>query len=86
MSVLGTVKLLAYSNVFVEGIAVVAPSLGGAGVGLAGPTDQGKLRGEVEGSLLFGLGYGYSLRAESSVRFGNEYFAAGGKLGLRKAF
>ena len=25
-------------------------------------------------------------RAETAVRFGNEYFAAGGKLGLRKAF
>ena len=63
-----------------------APALGGFGPGLAGATDEGKLRGEVEGSLTFGLGAGYSLQAESAVRFGNEYFAAGGKLGLRKAF
>jgi hypothetical protein len=53
---------------------------------LASSTDEGKLRGEVEGSLTFGLGAGYSLQAETAVRFGNEYFAAGGKLGLRKAF
>ena len=36
MSVLGTLKLLAYSNVYVEGITVLAPSLGGTGAGLAG--------------------------------------------------
>ena len=86
VSVLGMVKLLAYSNVHVSGIAIEAPALGGFGPGLAGPTDEGKLRGEVDGSLDFGLGAGYFLRAETAVRFGNEYFAAGGKLGLRKAF
>ena len=86
VSVLGMVKLLAYSNVHVSGLAVVAPALGGFGPGLASSTDEGKLRGEVEGSLTFGLGAGYSLNAETAVRFGSEYFAAGGKLGLRKAF
>lgn len=86
VSVLGTVKLLAYSDVHVSGIAIDAPALGGFGPGLASSTDQGKLRGEVDGSLTFGLAAGYSLRAETALRFGNEYFAAGGKLGLRKAF
>ena len=86
VSVLGMVKLLAYSNVHVSGLAIEAAALGGFGPGLASPTDEGKLRGEVDGSLDFGLGAGYFLRAETAVRFGNEYFAAGGKLGLRKAF
>jgi hypothetical protein len=86
VSVLGMVKLLAYSNVHVSGLAIEAAALGGFGPGFASPTDEGKIRGEVDGSLDFGLGAGYFLRAESAVRFGSEYFAAGGKLGLRKAF
>jgi hypothetical protein len=86
VSVLGTLKLLAYSNVSVQGITVLAPTLGGFGAGLAGPTDQGKLRGDVTGSLNFGLGAGYSVLAEGSVRFGTEYLATGAKLGLRKEF
>src|SRR5262249_2865134 len=86
VSVLGMVKLLAYSNVHVSGIAIEAPALGGFGPGLASATDEGKLRGEVDGSLDFALGAGYFFRAESAVRFGSEYFAVGGKLGLRKAF
>jgi hypothetical protein len=86
VTVLATLKTLAYSNVSVTGVNVSSIAPAGLGPSFTTSTDQGKLRGEVEGSLNFQLGYGYSTLVLGSVRFGSEYLAAGGKVGLRKEF
>jgi hypothetical protein len=86
VTVLATLKTLAYSNVSVTGVNVSSPGLAGLGPSFTTSTDQGKIRGEVEGSLNFLLGGGYSALVLGSVRFGSDYFGGGGKLGLRKEF
>jgi hypothetical protein len=86
VTVLATLKTLAYSNVAVSGVNVSSPGLAGLGPSFTTSTDQGKIRGEVEGSLNFLLGGGYSALVLGSVRFGSDYFGGGGKLGLRKEF
>jgi hypothetical protein len=86
VNVLATLKTLAYSNVSVSGVSVQGTAVGPIGPSFTTSTDQGKLRGEVEGSLNFLLGNGYSTLVLGSVRFGSEYLAAGGKIGLKKEF
>jgi hypothetical protein len=87
VTVLATLKTLAYSNVSVTGVNVAsATALGGLGPSFTTSTDQGKIRGEVEGSLNFLLGRGYSFLVLGSTRFGSDYFGGGGKVGLRKEF
>ena len=86
VTVLATLKTLAYSNVAVSGVNVSSPGLAGLGPSFTTSTDQGKIRGEVEGSLNFLLGGGYSALVLGSVRFGSDYFGSGGKIGLRKEF
>jgi hypothetical protein len=83
VNVLASLKTLAYSNVEVVGPALQTAALG-IGPSFTTSTDQGKLRGDVEGSLNFLFGAGYSALVAGSVRFGSEYMAAGGKLGVRK--
>ena len=85
VSVLGMVKLLAYSNVHVSGLAIEAPALGG--FGQVWPARQMRASCAEKWMARSTLGWGLVLPPrETAVRFGNEYFAAGGKLGLRKAF
>ena len=74
VNVQATLKTLAYSNVAVSGVNVSSPGLAGLGPSFTTSTDQGKIRGEVEGSLNFLLGGGYSALVLGSVRFGSDYF------------
>jgi hypothetical protein len=85
IGVAGTFKTLVYSNVEATGPTLQAPGLG-LGPGFASSTDQGKIRGDVEGSLNFLFANGYSALVAGSVRFGSEYLATGGRLTVRKEF
>ena len=49
VTVLATLKTLAYSNVAVSGVNVSSPGLAGLGPSFTTSTDQGKIRGEVGG-------------------------------------
>ena len=69
----------AYSDVSVSNGALF---VGGGGISL--PTDQGKVRGEVQGSVnFFDLRTGWSGFVRAETRFGDNLLAYGGKGGLR---
>jgi hypothetical protein len=76
---------LAYSDVKITGNAtqnLVPASL--AGPPLITPTDEGKVRGQVRVAMDIQIGNGFSMCPEAEVRFGNDLFAGGLRLNLRK--
>jgi hypothetical protein len=69
----------AYSVVEASGLSLF---VNGAGINL--PTDQGKVRGELQGAVNFlNVQTGLSGYARIDTRFGDGLFAAGGRAGLR---
>jgi outer membrane autotransporter protein len=49
-------------------------------------TDEGKVRGEVQGTLAAFFSNGFSAFARAEVRFGEDLFGAGGRVGIRYQF
>jgi len=75
-----TLKVLAYDNVVAEGSSIAADTPGAAIV----PTDQGKVRGEVDPAVNFDFGHGYSSNISGQVVFGEALVGGGLTAQLRK--
>jgi outer membrane autotransporter protein len=74
-----SVAVFAYDDVHVSHAAL---SVGAAGIVL--PTDQGKVRGEVQAAVnFFNLQTGLSGFVRGDTRFGEDLFAAGARAGVR---
>lgn len=80
ISIEPSLKALVYSNVIAEGSSNAA---GAAGIV---PTDQGKVRGEIDPDVNWDFGSGCSATLASSVRFGNGMLGGSASLNLRKQF
>jgi hypothetical protein len=79
VSVEPSLKTLVYSDVIVDGgstATMVAASIS--------PTDQGKVRGEVDPALNLDFGKGYSASLSGQVRFGEGLFGGSVNVNLRK--
>jgi hypothetical protein len=76
---------LAYSDVKITGTPTqnLVPA-GLAGPPLITPDDEGKVRGQVRVAMDIQIGNGFSMSPEAEVRFGNDLFAGGLRLNLRK--
>jgi hypothetical protein len=79
VSVEPSLKTLVYSDVIVEGGTTVTA----AAVAIS-PTDQGKVRGEVDPALSLDFGQGYSASLSGQVRFGAGMLGGSANLNLRK--
>jgi hypothetical protein len=75
-----TLKVLAYSNVVADGSSITSDAIGAAIV----PTDQGKVRGELDPQLNADFGNGYSALLAGQVRFGDQLVGGSASLMLRK--
>jgi hypothetical protein len=80
VTVESTLKVLAYSDVISDGSSIAASAFGAAIV----PTDQGKVRGEIDPQLNADLGNGYSTTLSGQVRFGDQLVGGSASLTLRK--
>ena len=71
---------LVYSNVIAEGSSTAA--------GIAGivPTDQGKIRGEIDPDVNWDFGNGCLATLAATVRFGEGMLGGSASLNLRKQF
>ena len=79
VSIEPSLKTLVYSDVIVDGGSIataVAASIS--------PTDQGKVRGEVDPALNLDFGKGYSASLSGQVRFGAGMLGGSANLNLRK--
>jgi hypothetical protein len=72
-------KAPAYSNVIAEGSSAASV----AAVGIV-PTDQGKVRGEVDPDVNWDFGNGTSATLAGGVRFGQGLLGGSASLNLRK--
>ncbi|HEY6255690.1 MAG TPA: autotransporter outer membrane beta-barrel domain-containing protein [Xanthobacteraceae bacterium] len=79
VSVEPSLRALVYSNVIADGSA--ATNAGAAGIV---PTDQGKVRGELDPDVNWNFGNGYSGTLWGAVRFGQGMRAGAAILNLRK--
>ena len=79
VSVESSMKALVYSDVFVDGGTTVT-----AVAGSISPTDQGKVRGEVDPALNLDFGNGYSACLSGQVRFGDGLVGGAANINLRK--
>jgi outer membrane autotransporter protein len=75
-----TLSAFAYSNLSVSGGQV---PFGDVLTDTVTKADEGKLRGEVQAALHVDFGGGFSSIARADVRFGDDYHALAGRLGLR---
>jgi len=75
-----TLKVLAYDNVIAEGSSIAADAPGAAIV----PTDEGKVRGELDPAVNFDFGNGYSSNLSGQVRFGDELVGGAVRAQFRK--
>jgi hypothetical protein len=75
-----TLKVLAYDNVIAEGSSIAADAPGAAIV----PTDQGKVRGELDPQVNFDFGNGYSSTLSGQVQFGDNLVGGAVRAQLRK--
>jgi hypothetical protein len=80
VSVEPSLKALVYSNVIAEGSSTAA--------GIAGivPTDQGKIRGEIDPDVNWDFGNGCLATLAATVRFGEGMLGGSASLNLRKQF
>ena len=74
------VKGLVYSNVVASGTSIAT---GCFGLGVI-PTDQGRVRGEIDPQLNLDFRNGYTAFLVGSVRFGEEIIGGSAMVGLRK--
>jgi hypothetical protein len=79
ISVEPSLKALAFSNVIAEGSAAAAA----AATGIV-PTDQGKIRGEVDPDVNWDFGNGSTATLAGAVRFGQGLIGGSASLNLRK--
>jgi hypothetical protein len=79
ISVEPSLKTLVYSNVIAEG-----SSLSTAIASPISPTDEGKVRGEVDPSVNWDFGNGYSAALSGLVRFGNGLQGGSANINFRK--
>lgn len=75
-----TLKGLVYSNVVASGTSIATGSFG---LGVI-PTDQGRVRGEIDPQLNLDFRNGYTAFLGGSVRFGEEIIGGSAMVGLRK--
>ena len=75
-----TLKGLVYSNVVASGTSIATGSFG---LGVI-PTDQGRVRGEIDPQLNLDFRNGCTAFLGGSVRFGEEIVGGSAKVGLRK--
>jgi outer membrane autotransporter protein len=76
-------SLLALAYYYFEATGATI-SLGGAGGSIVLPTDEGKVRGELQASVnFFDLSSGWSGFIRGDVRFADDIFGGGGKVGVR---
>jgi outer membrane autotransporter protein len=76
-------SLLALGYYYFEATAATV-NLGAAGGAIVLPTDEGKFRGELQGSInVFNLQTGVSGFVRSDLTFGDDYFRYGFRAGLR---
>ena len=80
ISVEPSLKALVYSNVIAEGSSTAA--------GIAGivPTDQGKIRGEIDPDVNWDFGNGCLATLAATMRFGEGMLGGSASLNLRKQF
>jgi hypothetical protein len=79
ISVEPSLKALAYDNVIAEGSSAASASV----VGVV-PTDQGKVRGQVEPDVNWDFGNGTSLTLSGLVRFGDGMLGGSANVNLRR--
>jgi len=79
VSVEPTLKAVVYSNVIADGSAAATA----AAAGIV-PTDQGKVRGELDPNINLDFGNGYSASLSGMVRFGDAMLGGSANLNLRK--
>jgi len=75
-----TLRVLAYDNVVAEGSSIAADTPGAAIV----PTDQGKVRGEIDPAVNFDFENGYSSNISGQVVFGEDLVGGALTAQLRK--
>jgi hypothetical protein len=80
ISVEPSIKALVYSNVIADGTSSAA---GAAGIV---PTDQGKVRGEIDPDVNWDFGNGASATLSGTLRFGDGMVGGSASLNLRKQF
>lgn len=76
-----TLTGLVYSDVSISGLVINTGAFGGAAV----PNEEGEVRGLVALGLNFLNGPATTTFVNGEVRFGDEYFGVGGKVGIRVA-
>jgi hypothetical protein len=79
VSVEPSLKTLVYSDVIADGSAAATAGV----VGIV-PTDQGKVRGELDPEISLDFGNGYSASLSGMVRFGDAMLGGSASLNLRK--